>query len=96
MSVGPTALHLAVRCGSIDAVACLLAHCANILLTDEQGWAAVHHAAYFDQQRILRMLVRRNASVIELQTTNQSVASMTRVTCEYILPPSRRLYNVWH
>jgi len=68
---GPTALHLAVRCGSLDAVACLLAHCANILLTDEQGWAAVHHAAYYDQQRILRMLVRRNVSVIELQTTNE-------------------------
>jgi len=69
--IGPTALHLAVRCGSLDAVACLLGHCANILLSDEQGWAAVHHAAYFDQQRILRMLVRRNSSVIELQTTNE-------------------------
>ena len=68
--LGPTALHLAARSGCLDAVACLLAHCANILLTDEQGWAAVHHAAYFDQQRILRMLVRRNASIIELQTTN--------------------------
>jgi len=60
-----------VRCGSLDVVACLLAHCANILLTDEQGWAAVHHAAYYDQPQILRMLVRRNVSIVELQTTNE-------------------------
>lgn len=76
---GPTALHLAVRCGSVDAVACLLAHCANILLTDEQGWAAVHHAAYFDQHHVLRMLVRRNPSVVELPTTNECVPPLPSV-----------------
>jgi len=55
----------------VDAVSCLLAHCANILLSDEQGWAAIHHAAYYDQRRVVRMLVRRNASVVELLTDNK-------------------------
>ena len=70
---GPTPLHLAVRCGSLDAVACLLANNANTMLTDEQGWAAIHHAAYYDQERILRMLIRRNAVMTELQTKNEYV-----------------------
>jgi len=73
--VGPTPLHLAVRCGSVDAVAALLSHCANILLTDEHGWTSVHHAAYFDQTRILRMLTRRNASLVELPTADELVVS---------------------
>jgi ankyrin repeat protein len=73
LSAGPTPLHLAVRCGSLDAVACLLANNANVLLTDEQGWAAIHHAAYYNQERILQMLIRRNAAMVELQAKNEFV-----------------------
>jgi len=71
---------VAVRCGSVDAVAALLSHCANILLTDEHGWTAAHHAAYFDQQRILRMFTRRNAALIELATADQSVVVVAFIT----------------
>ncbi|GFR60921.1 ankyrin and armadillo repeat-containing protein [Elysia marginata] len=67
---GPTALHMAARCGSLDAVGFLLAHYANILATDQDGWAPIHHAAFFDHQPIIRLMVRKNAGLLELPTKN--------------------------
>ena len=68
---GPTPLHLAARCGSLDAVCCLLANYANILATDEDGWSPIHHAAYFNHEPIIRLLIRRNEAMLELQTKNE-------------------------
>ncbi|GFO42024.1 ankyrin and armadillo repeat-containing protein-like, partial [Plakobranchus ocellatus] len=70
LSTGPTALHMAARCGSLDAVCFLLAHYANILAMDQDGWAPIHHAAFFDHQSIIRLMVRKNASLLELVTKN--------------------------
>lgn len=67
---GPTALHMAARCGSLDAVTFLLAHYANILATDQDGWAPIHHAAFFDHRTIIRLMVRKNAGLLELPTKN--------------------------
>ncbi|XP_070211365.1 ankyrin and armadillo repeat-containing protein-like isoform X4 [Littorina saxatilis] len=68
---GPTALHVAARCGALDAVECLLANYANILAVDQDGWTPVHHAAFFDHQSILKLMVRKNLGLLELTTKNE-------------------------
>ena len=68
---GPTPLHLAARCGSLDASACLVANYANLLAVDEEGWAPIHHAAYFNHEQILKLLVRKNDALLELQAKNK-------------------------
>ena len=68
---GPTALHMAARCGALDAVTCLLANYANILATDQDGWAPIHHAAFFDHKPIIKLMVRKNAGLLELPTKNE-------------------------
>lgn len=70
LSTGPTALHVASRCGALDAVVCLLANYANILATDQDGWAPIHHCAFFDHQAIVKMMVRKNGGLLELTTKN--------------------------
>ncbi|KAK3108352.1 hypothetical protein FSP39_006134 [Pinctada imbricata] len=70
LSTGPTALHIASRCGALDAAACLLACCASPSLFDQDGWAAIHHAAFFDHQAIVKLMARRNPTVTELLTKN--------------------------
>ncbi|KAK7484931.1 hypothetical protein BaRGS_00023851, partial [Batillaria attramentaria] len=72
LSTGPTALHAAARCGALDAVTCLLANYANILATDQDGWAPIHHAAFFDHQSVVRVMVRKNAGLLELVTKNDN------------------------
>ncbi|XP_064647682.1 ankyrin and armadillo repeat-containing protein-like isoform X2 [Lineus longissimus] len=67
-ATGPTALHLSCRCGSLDAVACLLANCANILAADREGWAPIHHAAFFDHEPVIKLLVHKHDTLLELQT----------------------------
>ncbi|CAG5120159.1 unnamed protein product, partial [Candidula unifasciata] len=68
---GPTALHVAARCGSLDAVSCLLANHANIIALDQEGWAPIHYAAFFDHQIIVRLLVRKSPDLLDLQTKNE-------------------------
>ncbi|ESP02231.1 hypothetical protein LOTGIDRAFT_224972 [Lottia gigantea] len=72
---GPTGLHMAARCGSLDAVACLLANFANVLATDQDGWAPVHHAAFFNHQDILTLMIRKNSGLMELATKNDAKSS---------------------
>ena len=69
--LGPTALHLAARCGAVDAMGCLLANYANVLVTDQDGWAPIHHAAFYDQEACIKMLIRRHDSLLEIQTKNE-------------------------
>ena len=68
---GPTAIHVAARCGALDTVACLLANYANILATDQDGWAPIHHAAFFDHYPVLRLMIRKNRGLMELVTKNE-------------------------
>nr|XP_022304477.1 ankyrin and armadillo repeat-containing protein-like isoform X4 [Crassostrea virginica] len=70
LSTGPTGLHIAARCGALDAAACLLACCAGQTLYDQDGWAPIHHAAFFDHEAIIKLMARRNSPVIELLTRN--------------------------
>lgn len=62
---------MAVRCGSLDAAACLLANYANVLATDQDGWAPIHHAAFFDHQIIINLMIRKNCGLLELTTKNE-------------------------
>ncbi|XP_056008070.1 ankyrin and armadillo repeat-containing protein-like isoform X2 [Ostrea edulis] len=72
LSTGPTGLHIAARCGALDAAACLLACCAGQTLYDQDGWAPIHHAAFFDHESIIKLMARRNNPVIELLTRNDT------------------------
>ena len=67
---GPTPLHLAAKCGSLNAVSCLLANYANVLATDEEGWAPIHQAAYYDHEQVIKMIIAKNEALLELQTKN--------------------------
>ncbi|CAH1788258.1 unnamed protein product [Owenia fusiformis] len=69
-STGPTPLHLASRCGALDAVSCLIGNFANVLVTDTDGWAPIHYAAYYDQELVIKMLIRKHETLLELQTKN--------------------------
>ncbi|KAL8620460.1 hypothetical protein ACOMHN_048393 [Nucella lapillus] len=75
LSTGPTALHMAARCGALDAVECLLSNYANILATDQDGWAPIHHAAFFDHQPIIMLMVRKNLGLLEITTKNDLKSS---------------------
>ncbi|KAL3832524.1 hypothetical protein ACJMK2_024159, partial [Sinanodonta woodiana] len=70
-ATGPTALHVAARCGALDAVACLIANFANVNAFDSQGWAPIHHAAFYDHEPIIKLMIRKNAGVKELTTKNE-------------------------
>ncbi|XP_052246071.1 ankyrin and armadillo repeat-containing protein-like isoform X2 [Dreissena polymorpha] len=70
LEICPTAIHVAARCGALDTVACLLANYANILATDQDGWAPIHHAAFFDHYPVVRLMIRKNKGLMELVTKN--------------------------
>jgi ankyrin repeat protein len=71
MIAGPTALHLAAKCGSLDAACCLIANYANLMAVDHNGWAPIHHAAYYDHEQIVRLMIRKNDMMLELATKNE-------------------------
>uniref|UniRef100_A0A2C9LDX1 Uncharacterized protein n=1 Tax=Biomphalaria glabrata TaxID=6526 RepID=A0A2C9LDX1_BIOGL len=71
LSTGPTALHMAARCGSLDAACCLVSNHANMTVTDQNGWTPIHYAAFFDHKSILTMLLRKNIELLELTTANE-------------------------
>ncbi|XP_015214679.2 ankyrin and armadillo repeat-containing protein isoform X2 [Lepisosteus oculatus] len=66
---GPTPLHLAAQCGSLDALNCLLALQADYKLVDRRGWAAVHFAAFYGNVTCVQALYRKDPAVLELETT---------------------------
>lgn len=68
---GPTALHLAARCGALDAVSCLLANYASLVVSDAEGWAPIHHAAFYDHEPVIRLIIRRMDGMLEYQTKNE-------------------------
>uniref|UniRef100_K7G8L3 Ankyrin and armadillo repeat containing n=1 Tax=Pelodiscus sinensis TaxID=13735 RepID=K7G8L3_PELSI len=66
---GPTALHLASQCGSIEALNCLLAFKADYKLTDDRGWMAIHFAAFYDNISCIKVLCRKDPDLLETETT---------------------------
>ncbi|CAG5120111.1 unnamed protein product, partial [Candidula unifasciata] len=75
LASGPTAMHMAARCGSLDAVCCLWMGSANYLLADHDGWAPIHYAAYYDQPCVVRYMVRKSAELLELETKNELMST---------------------
>ncbi|XP_033103193.1 ankyrin and armadillo repeat-containing protein-like isoform X2 [Anneissia japonica] len=65
---GPTPLHLASRCGALEAALCLICNHADTTMGDPDGWAAIHHAAFFDHATIMRLIIRKFEDQTELQT----------------------------
>nr|XP_025035644.1 ankyrin and armadillo repeat-containing protein isoform X2 [Pelodiscus sinensis] len=68
-ALGPTALHLASQCGSIEALNCLLAFKADYKLTDDRGWMAIHFAAFYDNISCIKVLCRKDPDLLETETT---------------------------
>ncbi|XP_074858067.1 ankyrin and armadillo repeat-containing protein [Carettochelys insculpta] len=66
---GPTALHLAAQCGSIEALNCLLALKADYKLTDARGWMPIHFAAFYDNISCITVLCRKDPDLLEAETT---------------------------
>ncbi|EMP26250.1 Ankyrin and armadillo repeat-containing protein [Chelonia mydas] len=66
---GPTALHLAAQCGSIEALTCLLACKADYKLADDRGWMAIHFAAFYDNISCITVLYRKDPDLLEAETT---------------------------
>jgi hypothetical protein len=69
--LGPTPLHLAARCGALDAISCMLAINAQPTITDHDGWLPIHHAAYFDHEAVIRLFTRKDQNMIEFPTRNE-------------------------
>ena len=72
LAIGPMPLHYAARNGSLDTVSCLLASYANISFADNDGWAPIHHACYFDNVPIIKLLIRRQQELLEITTRSES------------------------
>ncbi|NXG27708.1 ANKAR protein, partial [Dromaius novaehollandiae] len=69
INLGPTALHLAAQCGSIEALNCLLAMKADYKVSDHRGWLAVHSAAFYDNIACVTVLCRKDPNLLETETT---------------------------
>ncbi|XP_041940339.1 ankyrin and armadillo repeat-containing protein [Alosa sapidissima] len=65
---GPTPLHLAAQCGSLEALNCLLALQADYTIVDRRGWMAVHFAAYYGHVACIQALWRKDADLVECRT----------------------------
>ncbi|XP_059503161.1 ankyrin and armadillo repeat-containing protein [Stegostoma tigrinum] len=70
-NVGPTALHMAAKCGSLAALSCLLALRADLTKVDKRGWTAMHFAAFYDNVSCIRALYRKDPRLLELETSAQ-------------------------
>ncbi|KYO33714.1 ankyrin and armadillo repeat-containing protein isoform B [Alligator mississippiensis] len=69
--LGPTALHLAAQCGSVEALNCLLALKADYKLSDDRGWMAVHFAAFYDNISCITVLWRKDPDLLDAETTSE-------------------------
>ncbi|OCT63921.1 ankyrin and armadillo repeat-containing protein [Xenopus laevis] len=67
---GPTALHLAAQCGSLEVLLCLLALKADCMLCDKRGWMAIHFAAFYGSVQCIRALYRYDPNLLEMETTS--------------------------
>ncbi|KAJ7345541.1 hypothetical protein JRQ81_001491 [Phrynocephalus forsythii] len=65
---GPTALHLAAQCGSLESLHYLLAFKADYRLPDERGWMPIHFAAFYDNVVCITVLCRKDPELLEAET----------------------------
>ena len=72
MAIGPMPIHYAARTGSLDTLSCLISNYANISFADHDGWAPIHHAAYFDSVDAIRVFARKQHELIDLTTRSES------------------------
>ncbi|KAM8934165.1 ankyrin and armadillo repeat-containing protein [Pelodytes ibericus] len=70
-SHGPTALHLAAQCGSLDVLYCLLALKADYKLYDKRGWMPIHFAAFYGNVLCIQALYRTDPSLLEMETASE-------------------------
>jgi hypothetical protein len=61
-------VHYAARCGSIDALCCLLFLKCNYHCYDSNGWLPIHHAAAFNQLASLKILLMWDEGLKETET----------------------------
>uniref|UniRef100_A0A8D0KME5 Ankyrin and armadillo repeat containing n=1 Tax=Salvator merianae TaxID=96440 RepID=A0A8D0KME5_SALMN len=64
---GPTALHLAAQCSSLEALHFLLAIRADYWIPDERGWLPIHFAAFYDNVACITVLYRKNPELLEAE-----------------------------
>lgn len=76
-----TPLHLAVRSGSLDTVACLLMLNSQLHCFDSNGWHPIHHAAHSNCQHIVGYLIRRDPFFLELQTKEAASETPLLLAC---------------
>ncbi|MEE6490361.1 hypothetical protein FKM82_015857 [Ascaphus truei] len=79
---GPTALHLAAQCGSLEVLSCLLSLKADYMLHDRRGWMAIHFAAFYGSIPCIRALYRKDPALLEMETAAeyQSTAMLLAAT----------------
>ena len=66
-------IHLAAQSGNLDCICCLVRYgVCEVSVRDEQGWAAVHHAAFHNYQCIVAHLASVEPACINLETSDRS------------------------
>ncbi|XP_007425384.1 ankyrin and armadillo repeat-containing protein [Python bivittatus] len=70
-ALGPTALHLAAQCGSLEVLHFLLALRADYQIPDDRGWMPIHFAAYYDNVACITVLCRKDSELIEAETRSE-------------------------
>ncbi|XP_063964781.1 ankyrin and armadillo repeat-containing protein-like isoform X3 [Lytechinus pictus] len=66
--VGTTPLHLAAKSGSLDAALLMVSNHGDMVSADNAGWAAIHHASFYNHAPIVRMFIRKFEDQMELET----------------------------
>lgn len=72
MAIGPMPLHYAARCGSLDSLSCLLANYASISFSDHEGMCPIHHACFFDNVPVVKLMLRKQPELLEVATKSES------------------------
>nr|XP_060636465.1 ankyrin and armadillo repeat-containing protein [Anolis sagrei ordinatus] len=71
LTTGPTALHLAAQCSSLEALHFLLALKADYRIPDHRGWLPIHYAAFYDNVSCITVLYRKHPDLIEAETRGE-------------------------
>ncbi|XP_030846615.1 ankyrin and armadillo repeat-containing protein-like [Strongylocentrotus purpuratus] len=66
--VGTTPLHLAAKSGSLDSALLMVSNHGDMVSADNAGWAAIHHASFYNHAPIIRMFIRKFEDQMELET----------------------------
>ncbi|KAM9305578.1 ankyrin and armadillo repeat-containing protein [Gastrophryne carolinensis] len=77
---GPTALHLAAQCGSLEVLSCLLGLNVDYKLYDNRGWMAIHTAAFYGAIPCIRALYRKDPDLLEAETSAKYRATAILLT----------------